>query len=116
MVHGKSLVKHMIAAADHCRERYRIFNASAPRFHRFVIGNPVVLRTMIDHDIVTPSLNAPWNFLVAENQSEDGRVAGTKVVFDLPSGSMASAVGGEGLNEQSRLLDENFRTIVSSWL
>jgi hypothetical protein len=70
---------------------------------------------MVDYDNVA-SLNAPWNFLVLEVLDKDGKYVGTKVVFDLPSGTMGSEAGGENLNVQSRLLDEKFKAAVQSWL
>jgi hypothetical protein len=70
---------------------------------------------MVDYDNVA-SLNAPWNFLVLEVLDKDRKYVGTKVVFDLPSGTMGSEAGGKDLNVQSRLLDEKFKAVVQSWL
>ena len=67
---------------------------------------------MVDFDNVA-SLNAPWNFLVLEVLDKDGKYIGTKVVFDLPSGTMESETGGENLNVQSRLLDEKFSAVLA---
>jgi len=94
---------------------YKYFRPNNPRFHKFVIGNPTILKNMVDFDNVA-SLNAPWNFLVLEVLDKEGKFVGTKVVFDLPSRTMESETGGEDLNVQSRLLDEKFQATVQSWL
>ena len=90
--------------------RYKLFHPDHPRLHKFVIGNPLELKNMAEYDI-TSTLNAPWNFLVIEVPGK-----GAKVVFDLPSGTVASEVGGEGLKVKSKALEEKFKKMVNGWL
>ena len=90
--------------------RYQLFHPDHPRLHKFVIGNPLELKNMAEYDI-TSTLNAPWNFLVIEVPGK-----GAKVVFDLPSGTVASEVGGEGLKVKSKALEEKFKKMVNGWL
>ena len=37
-------------------------------------------------------------------------------MFDLPSGTVASEVGGEGLKVKSKALEEKFKKMVNGWL
>ncbi|KII87866.1 hypothetical protein PLICRDRAFT_42389 [Plicaturopsis crispa FD-325 SS-3] len=86
-----------------------------PKLHKFIIGSPTVLKNMAQYDYAA-TLHAPWDFLLQEVVDDKGKYVGTKVIFDLPSATMASAIGGEALHRESKKLDAKFQEAVESWI
>ncbi|KII87855.1 hypothetical protein PLICRDRAFT_176618 [Plicaturopsis crispa FD-325 SS-3] len=92
------------------------YRPGCPKLRKFVIGSPTVLKNMAQYDAAA-TLHAPWDFLLQEVIDEvTGEYVGTKIIFDLPSATMASKVGGEALLRESKKLDAKFKAAVESWI
>jgi hypothetical protein len=74
---------------------------------RWILGNPLIAITMIQHDI-TAGLFAPVEFLLFENESGDG----STVIYDLPSSLMAIEPN-PALLAAALELDRKVQTLVS---
>jgi hypothetical protein len=90
--------------------RFRYYVPETPRAHKYIIGNPTVLKNMAMFDLAS-TLHAPWDFLLLEVPGQ-----GTQVIFDLPSATMRSEAGGEGLDREAMKLEVKFKELVESWL
>ncbi len=74
---------------------------------RWILGNPLIAITMIQHDI-TASLFAPIELLLVENESGDGAT----VIYDLPS-SLMVIEPNPALEASARTLDSKLEALVS---
>jgi uncharacterized protein (DUF302 family) len=90
--------------------RFRLFKPEAPNSYKFIIGNPVILEQIMAYNM-EPALTAPWNFLLVERRDQ-----GTEIMFDLPSTTMGTELGIEGLDEQAAKLEGEFKKLVESWM
>ncbi|XHR29800.1 MAG: DUF302 domain-containing protein [Chthoniobacteraceae bacterium] len=64
--------------------------------HRHTIGNPLIARTMLEHDIVA-GLNVPVRVMIYE----DAPSRTTRLTYDLPSSLMQN----EKVTEAAKKLD-----------
>lgn len=78
---------------------------------RYVLGNPLIAITMIEHDL-DAGLFAPVELLIVEDgESEKGK--GCKIVYMLPSGLVAGYEGAsKELTEAAKKLDEKLEAFV----
>ncbi len=74
---------------------------------RWILGNPLIAITMIQHDI-TASLFAPVELLLVENESGDG----STVIYDVPS-SLMVIEPNPALLAAARALDGKLEALVS---
>jgi hypothetical protein len=74
---------------------------------RWILGNPLIAITMIQHDI-TASLFAPVELLLVENESGDG----STVIYDVPS-SLMVIEPNPALLAAARALDRKLEALVS---
>ena len=74
---------------------------------RWILGNPLIAITMIQHDI-TASLFAPVELLLVENESGEG----STVIYDLPS-SLMVIEPNPALLAAARVLDQKLEKLVS---
>lgn len=74
---------------------------------RWILGNPLIAITMIQHDI-TASLFAPVELLLVENESGNG----STVIYDLPS-SLMVIEPNPALLAAARALDAKLEALVS---
>lgn len=75
---------------------------------RFILGNPLIAITMLEHDI-DAGLFVPVEVLVVED--EEGQ--GCRVVYMLPSGLVAGYEGAsENLVEAAKTLDDRLEVLV----
>jgi len=87
-----------------------------PRFTTYILGNPLIARTMIEHDLRS-GLQVPVRIILLEDPGK-----GTSVVYDLPSSIVALpgyAQGGEGeekLRKAAQALDTKLERIVRDCL
>ena len=74
---------------------------------RWILGNPLIAITMIQHDIMA-SLFAPVELLLVENESGEG----STVIYDLPS-SLMVIEPNPALLAAARVLDQKLEKLVS---
>jgi uncharacterized protein (DUF302 family) len=74
---------------------------------RWILGNPLIAITMIQHDITT-GLFAPVELLLFENESGNG----STVIYDLPS-SLMRIEQNPALLEAAQELDRKLQALVS---
>jgi uncharacterized protein (DUF302 family) len=74
---------------------------------RWILGNPLIAITMIQHDI-NAGLFVPVELLLVENESGDG----STVIYDLPS-SLIAIERNPALLEAARALDGKLQALVS---
>jgi uncharacterized protein (DUF302 family) len=78
----------------------------AARAKLYIIGNPLIARTMLRHDIGA-GLNVPLRIMIYE----DPRTGSARFAYDLPSSLMAR-LGNETLLAAARRLDEKLTALA----
>ncbi|THH30020.1 hypothetical protein EUX98_g4176 [Antrodiella citrinella] len=98
----------LFATFSHSRWLAIYLGREFPETHVYIIGNPLIAQTMLQHDIAA-GLHIPPKLLVTE--IEGGK--GTTVVFDLPSSVIAvgNNVSPE-LKKAAEGLDEKLERLV----
>jgi len=86
----------------------QLFNSSTPRVIVYVLGNPLIAQTMLQHDL-RGAYNIPPRVLVLEKA--DG--TGTDVVYHLPS-SVIALSDNEKLRAAAEALDSKLEALVES--
>lgn len=74
----------------------------------YIIGNPLIARTMIEHDLGV-GLNVPVRVLIYE----DPRTGTCRLAYDLPS-SLMGRLGNDRVTAAAKLLDEKLAALAAT--
>ncbi|KAA1473437.1 hypothetical protein DENSPDRAFT_930991 [Dentipellis sp. KUC8613] len=89
-----------------------LLGETMPEVHVYHIGNPLIARTLLQHDLIA-GLYVPPKLFISGQSSPEGQPKGTAVIYDVPS-SIIGTEGNEELKAATKILDEKLEGLVKA--
>ncbi|TFY61794.1 hypothetical protein EVG20_g6924 [Dentipellis fragilis] len=89
-----------------------LLGENTPEVHVYHIGNPLIARTILQHDLIA-GLYVPPKLFISGPSGPDNQSKGTTVIYDVPS-SIIGTDGNAELKAATKVLDEKLEGLVKA--